>query len=95
MGYGLDSWGSIPAGEETFLYSTASRPALVPIQPPTQWVPGTLSLGAQWMGRQADHSPTSSAEAKNAGTIPPLPHVSLWNGAELITYSANFTLPKY
>jgi hypothetical protein len=28
MGYGLDNQGSIPGGEEIFLYSTASGPAL-------------------------------------------------------------------
>jgi hypothetical protein len=42
------------------------RPALGPIQPPVQWVPGALSLGVKWPGREADHSPLSSAEVKNA-----------------------------
>jgi hypothetical protein len=36
----------------------------VPTQPPIQWVPGTLSLGVKWPGREADHSPPSSAEVK-------------------------------
>jgi len=31
-----------------------------------QWVPGALSLGVKWRGREADHSPPSSAELKNA-----------------------------
>jgi hypothetical protein len=34
------------------------------LQPPIQWVPGTLSLGVKRPGREADHSPTSSAEVK-------------------------------
>jgi hypothetical protein len=31
---------------------------------PIQWVPGALSLGVKRPGREADHSPPSSAEAK-------------------------------
>jgi hypothetical protein len=30
------------------------------------WVPGTLPLGVKRPGREADHSPPSSAEVKNA-----------------------------
>jgi len=33
-------------------------------QPPIQWVPGALSLGVERQGREADHSPPSSAEIK-------------------------------
>jgi hypothetical protein len=33
-------------------------------QPPTQWVPGALSLGLKLLGREADHSRPSSAEVK-------------------------------
>jgi hypothetical protein len=58
---GFDSrWGM-----GIFLFITASRPALGPIQPPIQWVPA-LSLGVKRLVREADHSPSSSAEAKNA-----------------------------
>jgi hypothetical protein len=35
-----------------------------PTQPPIQWVTGTLSLGVKRPGREADHSPPSSAEVK-------------------------------
>jgi hypothetical protein len=49
-----------------FLFTTFSRTALGPTQPPIQWVPGTLSLEAKQPGREADHSPPSSAEVKNA-----------------------------
>jgi hypothetical protein len=41
-----------------------------------EWVPWDLCPG-----READHSPPSSVEVKNGGTIPPLPHMSSWNGA--------------
>jgi hypothetical protein len=47
-----------------FLFTTASRTALEPTQPPIQWVPGALSLGVKRPGREADHSLPSSAEVK-------------------------------
>jgi hypothetical protein len=50
-------------GQELF-YSTASRPALRPKQPPVQWVTGTLSAGLKWPGCECDHSPPSCAELK-------------------------------
>jgi hypothetical protein len=45
---------------------SASRPALGPTQPPIQWVRGALSLGVKRPEGEADHSPPSSAEVKNA-----------------------------
>jgi len=48
------------------LSHTMSRPALGPTQPPIQWVRGALFLGVKRPGREADHSPPSSAEVKNA-----------------------------
>jgi hypothetical protein len=47
-------------------FTTASRTALGLTQPPIQWVPGALSLGVKRPVREADHSPLSSAEVKNA-----------------------------
>jgi hypothetical protein len=47
-----------------FLFTTASRTALGPTQPPTQWVAGALSLGVKRPGREVGHSPPSSAEVK-------------------------------
>jgi hypothetical protein len=43
---------------------TASRTGVGPTQPPIQWVTGALSLGVKRPGREADHSPPSSAEVK-------------------------------
>jgi hypothetical protein len=57
---GFNSW----QGLGIFLFTTACRVALGPTQPPIQWVPGALSLGVKWLGREADHSTPSSAEIK-------------------------------
>jgi hypothetical protein len=64
---GLDDRGSrvrFPAGAGNFLFTTVSRTALGPTQPPIQWIPGALSLGVKRPGREADHSPPSSTEVK-------------------------------
>jgi len=39
---------------------------LGPTQPPIQWVPGALSPRIKRPGREANYSPPSSAEVKNA-----------------------------
>jgi hypothetical protein len=67
LGYGLDdqrfqTW----QGLGIFPFITASRSALGTSQPPIQWVPRDLSLGVKRQGREADHSPPSRAEVKNA-----------------------------
>jgi hypothetical protein len=49
-----------------FLFTSASRPALGPTQPPIQWVPGALSLGVKGTGREDNHLHPSRAEVKNA-----------------------------
>jgi hypothetical protein len=51
---------------EIFVFTIASRTALWPTQPPIQWVPGAISLGVKRPVREADHTPPSSAEVKNA-----------------------------
>jgi hypothetical protein len=48
LGYGLEDRGSrvrFPVGAGNFSFTTASRTALGPSQPPIQWVPWSLSLG--------------------------------------------------
>jgi hypothetical protein len=58
--------GTIPGRGKGFFLCPVSRPALGPTQPPVQWVPGVLSPGDKTRpGRDADHSPPSSAEVKN------------------------------
>jgi hypothetical protein len=67
LDYGLDDRGfDFRQGLGIFLFTTASRPALGPTQPPIQWVPGAVSLGIKRPGCEADHTPPSSAEVKNA-----------------------------
>jgi hypothetical protein len=57
--YGLDDQAigvRFPAGAMDF--SSVSRPALRPTQPPVQWVPEVPSPGVKARpGRDADHSP--------------------------------------
>jgi hypothetical protein len=58
-----------------FLFATStSRPLLVPIWPPIQWVPRALSLGVKEPRHEADHS-HSTPRLKMCGAIPPLPRL--------------------
>jgi hypothetical protein len=54
-----------------------SRAALGPTQPPIQWVPGALTLGVKRLGREADHSPPSSAKDKNVWSYTSTPSICL------------------
>jgi hypothetical protein len=74
LGYGLhDPSFESRQGLGIFLFNTASREALEHNQPPTQWVPETISLGVKRPGREAAHSPPFSAEVKKRGAILLLP----------------------
>jgi hypothetical protein len=42
----------------------SSKPVLGFAQPPIQWVLGVPSTGVKRLGREADHSPPTSAEVK-------------------------------
>jgi hypothetical protein len=74
-GYRLEDRGvgvRVPVGSR--IISTFSRPALDPTEPPIQWVPGALSTELKRLGREADHSPATSAEVKKIWiytSIPP------------------------
>ena len=41
------------------------RPALKPMQPPNQWIPGAISVVVKQLEREADHSLLFSAEGNN------------------------------
>jgi hypothetical protein len=63
----------LPVGirDISLLHSSGAHPASI------QWVRGPLSLGLKRLGREADYSPRSSADVKNGGAVPSLPHTSL------------------
>jgi hypothetical protein len=47
-----------------FLFYTVSRPLLRPTQPSMQWVLGDITMGVKQTCREADLSPSPSAEVK-------------------------------
>jgi hypothetical protein len=49
------------------------------------------ALGIKQPGHEADHSYPPTADVKNGGVIPPLPHTPLWHSARLIKDKDNFT----
>jgi hypothetical protein len=73
-----------------FLFTTVSRTALEPTQPRIQWVPGALSLGVKRPGCEADHSPPSSAEVKNAWSYTSTPQYVFMAWC-LVKHRDNFT----
>jgi hypothetical protein len=75
LGYRLDDWRfESQRGLGIFLFTTMSRLALGPTQPPFQWVPGALPLGVKGTGHEADHSSPISAEVKNVWRYTSIPH---------------------
>jgi hypothetical protein len=72
-GYELDDRGTISGTGKRFSSSPQHLDRFT--GPPSlyQWVPGALSMEKKCPRREADHSPESSAEAKNGRAIPPLP----------------------
>jgi len=95
LGYGLDDRSSevrFLEGLGIFLEVTTSRTALVPNQPPTQWVTGDLSLGLKQPGTEADHSPPSSSEVKERVELYlHSENTPSWRGAQL--KHRDYTLP--
>jgi hypothetical protein len=71
-----------------FLFTTASRTALGPTQPPIQWVPGAIALGVKRLGREDDQSPSSSAEVKNVWSCTSTPPIRLH---DVVLCSAQFS----
>jgi hypothetical protein len=59
---------------ESRIFSSPRRPDRLLGPPNLQWVPGALSPGVKWLGREDDHSPPTSAEVKKMWiytSIPP------------------------
>jgi hypothetical protein len=80
-GYDPDNQGSIPSKGKSFLFSVAFTLAWGPTGSPIQWVQRVISWGVKLPGHESGHSPPASAEVKNGGVIPPLPHMSSWCSA--------------
>lgn len=59
-----------------FLFSTASRLSLWPMQPTVQWV-----LGVKWLGLETDHSPSSRVELYLYST-----YMSSWHAQDNFTF---------
>jgi hypothetical protein len=70
--HGMDGRGSIPGGTKFF----SCRPGSLML--PGSYSEGTGDdfSGVKRPESESDHSPPSSAEVKNGGTIPPLLHMS-------------------
>jgi hypothetical protein len=60
-------------------------------QPHIQWVPGTPFLGVKRPGHEADHSPPSSADVKNAWSYTSTPQY-VFMSWYLVKHKDNFTL---
>jgi hypothetical protein len=80
--------------EMSYRHNRISLVTLGRTQPPIQSVPEALSLGVKRPGREADHSPSSSAEVKNAWSYTCTPqYVSMaWC---LVRHRDNFTFFTY
>jgi hypothetical protein len=57
------------SGSRDFSFAITPRLTLGLTQPPTHWVPGTLSPGVNRLRRQADHSLLVSAEVASACSL--------------------------
>lgn len=55
----------IAAGQKEIFSSPIAHTGCLPIQPPVQWVPGSVSPGVMWPRLEADHSVPLRAEVKN------------------------------
>jgi hypothetical protein len=61
-----------------FLFATVSRLSLGHTQPPIHWVSEAITSEVKLLGREADHSPPSSAEIRNAWSHTSTPSASSW-----------------
>jgi hypothetical protein len=63
-------------GQEMFLFSIMFRRVLKLNLPPITWMSGALYPGIKQSRGEVDHSPPTSVEVKNGGTIHSLSHMS-------------------
>jgi hypothetical protein len=85
VGIAMGCGGGLPGFDsrqgQDFSLFIVSIPARGSNQPPIQWAPGKLSLGAKRPGHEINHSLPSSAVVIAGEAIFPLPHMSSWRGA--------------
>jgi hypothetical protein len=68
------------------LGTVTSGPDLRPTRAPVEWVPESLSMGIKRLGRETDHSQSSSAEVKNEWS---------YTSTAVFDFMALTTLPFY
>jgi hypothetical protein len=95
LGYGLDYWSSrvrFPAVAGNFSLHHRVQNGSGSHPPPIQWVPGNLSLGVKRPGREADHTPPSSAKVKECVELHLHPQYAFmaWSSVKKST-GTNFT----
>jgi hypothetical protein len=83
MWAGLSGGFELLQGLGIFLFSLGSKPNLGSTLLPIQWGPGAPPQGVKQPGHEADHSPQSSVEVKNACKYISPPPTSSWRGAQL------------
>jgi hypothetical protein len=95
MDYGLAGQCSILRKGKRF-FSTPHHPDWLWSSPTllSSRVSGALSLEAKQPDSETDHSPPSSAMAKNGEAILPLPHMASWHNAQLTKHMGSFTFNK-
>jgi len=83
-------WVRFLAGARKYPRQHHVQPALRPTQPPVKWVLGALSLVVKRPRCEADHSPPSSVEVKNAWsyTLTPIYAFMAWC---IVKHRNNFT----
>ena len=69
---------SIRAGERNSSHLRNVQTGPGPIKPRTQSVPEVHSVWVKWLGREADHSPSSKASVKLSEIVHSGPHALLW-----------------
>jgi len=58
------------ANMKIYTFSAVFRLAVIPTQPPSQWVLAILFSGVKLPGCESDNSPPSSAKVKNERAVP-------------------------
>jgi hypothetical protein len=73
-GYEVDGWSLIPNRGKIFLFSKVFKQALGPTLAYPVGTEGPFE-GVKWLGRESDHSLSTTAQVKNGEVTPPLLHV--------------------